>query len=79
MKNSCLLIFTVLLINLSDGIDNVNSKNLTAGITEKFSSSTVADINSELSDDAQILSLVEKSKGFDRVIIGIFAKVKFFY
>jgi len=67
----------VLLINLSDGNDNINSKRLTSVITEKFSLSTVADINAELTDDSQIQSVIDKAKGYDYVIVGIFAKVKY--
>jgi beta-N-acetylhexosaminidase len=66
----------ILIYNLSDGVENINSSYFTNKITEYFPYAEVVDINTEISADG-FSAYVENAKGYDAVIVPVFAKVKY--
>jgi beta-N-acetylhexosaminidase len=66
----------ILVYNLSDGKDNINSAYFTNKITDYYPDAEVVDINQEISADS-LSAYVDNAKSYDAVIISIFAKVKY--
>ncbi len=65
-----------LVINLSDGSDNINSGYFSAGASSTFNGADVININSDKISDAES-SEISSAVDYDLVLIGIFAKVKY--
>ena len=66
----------ILAFNLSDGKENINSDYFSKNLKASFPNTDVIDISSDITDESAA-AYTEKAGGYDYVVIGIFAKVKY--
>jgi beta-N-acetylhexosaminidase len=66
----------ILVYNLSDGRDNINSSYFTSKITDYYPNAEVVDINQEIGANG-FSAYVDNAKSYDAVIVSVFAKVKY--
>ncbi|RPI17502.1 MAG: glycoside hydrolase family 3 protein [Ignavibacteriae bacterium] len=65
----------ILVYNISDGKDNVNSGYFNTKINEKFPNAEIVDINQEITS-ASMSSYIQNASNYYAVIISVYAKVK---
>lgn len=66
----------ILVYNISDGKDNINSGYFSKKFSEKFPEAEVVDVNQEINTDI-LDAYVQNASNYDAVIIAVYAKVKY--